>query len=87
VSTAFRVYFVAVGLALIAASLALLLNFRGFGRLWDDSVYTHSTEFIRLTRMPWPANPTQGRVARPYVGVVGLLLGVALILTGLFASQ
>jgi hypothetical protein len=87
VAAAFRVYFVLGGLAIFTVSIALLINFRGFGSVWESQLYTQATELIKFTRIPWVANPAQGRVTRPFVGVFGVALGVVLILTGLFASK
>jgi hypothetical protein len=87
VAAAFRVYFVLGGLAIFTVSIALLINFRGFGSVWESQLYTQTTELIKFTRLPWVSNPAQGRVARPFVGVFGVALGVVLILTGLFASK
>jgi hypothetical protein len=87
VPIAFRIYFVVGGLVMVTLSSARLINFHGFGSMWESRLYTQTTEFIKSTRLPWVANPAQGRVARPFVGVFGLALGVVLILTGLFASQ
>lgn len=82
---AFRVYFVVVGLALLAASVAVLINFRGLGTRWEEDVFAHSKEVLRLTRMPWPANPMEGRVWRPYGAIFGIVVGLVLVLIGLFA--
>jgi hypothetical protein len=87
VATAFRVYFGVGGLAMFTVSIAILINFRGFGSVWESQLYTQTTELIKFTRLPWVSNPAQGRVARPFVGVFGVALGVVLILTGLFASK
>ena len=80
----FRIYFVVAGLALLAASIALLTDFRGLGRRWDDDVYAHSKEVIRLTRVPWSANPMTGSVLRPYSAIFGIVLSIVLILIGVF---
>jgi hypothetical protein len=87
VAAAFRVYFVLGGLVMFTVSIGLLINFRGFGSMWESQLYTQTTELIKVTRLPWVVNPAQGRVARPFVGVFGVALGVVLILTGLFASK
>ena len=87
VPIAFRVYFVVIGLAMLGMSIALLINFKGLGRRWEDQLHTQTTELIKFVRIQWLANPAQGRVARPYVAVFAMALSVVLILTGLFASR
>ena len=82
---AFKASFVVEGLALLVVSIAVLVNFRGLGTRWDDDVYSHSKEFIRWTRMPWVANPIESKVWRPYAAIFGIVLGVVLVLIGLFA--
>jgi hypothetical protein len=82
----FRAYFVLGGLALLVASTALLIDFRGFGKRWDEDFFAHSKEVIKLTRVPWTANPATGKVWRPYAAIFGIALSIALILTGFFAE-
>jgi hypothetical protein len=84
VNLAFRVYFVVVGVALLGASIAVLIDFRGLGRRWDEDVFAHSKEVIKLTRAPWMANPAGGRVWRPFAAIFGILVSIGLILVGLF---
>lgn len=79
-----RVYFAVAGLALLAGSIALLIDFRGLGRRWDEDVYAQSKEVIKLTRVPWSANPATGRVWRPYGAIFGIVVSIVLILVGLF---
>jgi hypothetical protein len=87
VAVAIRVYFVVIGLAMFGMSFALLINFKGLGRHWDDQMHTQTTELIKFARIPWLANPAQGRVARPYVAIFAIALSIVLILIGLFASR
>jgi hypothetical protein len=80
VNLGFRVYFVVSGLGLLAASIALLIDFRGIGIRWDGDVYAHSKEVNRLTHMPWSAKPATGRVWRPYGAIFGIVVSIVLIL-------
>lgn len=82
---AFRVYFVVAGLGLLAASVAVLINFRGFGTRSEEDVYAHSKEVNRLARLPWATNPMTGKAWRPYAAIFGAVIGIGLVLTGLFA--
>jgi len=84
VNLAFRVYFVVGGLALLVASIALLIDFRDLGRRWEEDVYAHSKEVIKLARVQWEANPATGRVWRPYAAIFGIVVSIVLILTGFF---
>jgi len=81
----FRAYFVVIGLALLVASIAVLIDFRELGKRWEEDVYAHSKEVVKLTRVPWTANPVTGKVWRPYAAMFGIVLSIALILTGLLA--
>lgn len=80
----FRAYFVVIGLALLVASIAVLIDFRGLGKRWEEDVYAHSKEVVRLSRAPWMANPAMGRVWRPFAAVFGIVLSIVLVLIGLF---
>jgi len=86
-TVAFHVYFVGFGLVMVGLSLALLTNFRGFGRRWEEELHRQTTAVIKVARLPWTANPAEGRVWRPFVGIFGVTLGVVLTLIGLFASR
>ena len=80
-----RVYFVVAGFVLPPACVALLVNFRGLGTLWDEGVFAHSKEVNRLMHLPWATNPMMGKVWRPYAAIFGMVIGIGLVLTGLFA--
>ena len=80
----FRAYFVAAGLALLVASIAVLIDFRGLGKRWEEDVYAHSKEVVRLTRASWMANPAMGRIWRPFAAVFGIVVSIVLVLIGLF---
>jgi hypothetical protein len=53
VNLGFRVSFVVAGVALLAGSIALLIDFRGLGKRWDEDVYAYSKEVMKHTRVPW----------------------------------
>jgi hypothetical protein len=80
----FRAYFVVIGLALLVASIAVLIDFRGLGKRWEEDVYAHSKEVVRLSRGPWMANPAMGRVWRPFAAIFGIVVSIVLVLIGLF---
>jgi uncharacterized membrane protein YozB (DUF420 family) len=80
----FRAYFVVISLALLVASIAVPIDFRGLGKRWEEDVYAHSKEVVRVTRAPWMANSAMGRVWRPFAALFGIVVSIVLVLIGLF---
>ncbi|HEV2415620.1 MAG TPA: hypothetical protein VGX27_12505 [Candidatus Dormibacteraeota bacterium] len=80
-----RAYFLVAGLVLACSGLAVLINFRGLARHWENRVNELSAQVNRIAHLPWPPNPYLGPTFRPAAGVFALLLGAAmatLALTG-----
>ena len=82
-----HIYFVVGGLVMVGLGIALLVDFRGFGRVWDEGLNRNAAYMGKLARFPWPHNPSLGPTLRPAVGVFAIVLGsgvVFLNLLGLF---
>jgi hypothetical protein len=78
-----HIYFVLGGLVLVCVGVALLINFRGFGKVWDEGLNAHSAYVGKLVRFPWPHNPSLGPTFRPVVGIFAVVVGSAVFLLNL----
>jgi hypothetical protein len=74
-----QVYFVVFGLISTCIGVALLTDFRGLGKEWEDGLNRNSEYVGKLLHLPWPQNPYEGRAWRPFVGVFATLLGLAML--------
>jgi hypothetical protein len=66
-------------MASCCAGIALITNFRGWGKQWEDGLNARSEYIGKLLHLPWPQNPYEGPVWRPVVGVFATLLGLAMV--------
>lgn len=82
-----QVYFVVFGLISSCAGIALLVNFRGLGKQWEDGVNRNSEYVGKLLHLPWPQNPYEGPALRPVAGVFATLLGLAMVGAVLFGAM
>jgi hypothetical protein len=78
-----HIYFVLSGLVLVCLGVALLTDFMGFGKTWDDGMNAHSAYVGKLVRSPWPHNPSLGPTFRPAVGIFAVIVGSVLFLLNL----
>jgi hypothetical protein len=78
-----HIYFVFGGLVLVCIGIALLIDFRGFGKLWDEGLNRHAAYVGKLVRVRWSHNPYLGPTFRPVVGVFMVVLGSAAVLLNL----
>jgi len=78
-----HIYFVVGGLVLVCIGIALLTDFRGFGKVWDEGLNRHAAYMGKLARFPWPHNPNLGPTFRPAVGVFAIVVGAAIVLLNL----
>jgi hypothetical protein len=74
-----QIYFVIGGLVLVSAGIALLVNFRGLGKRWEQDVNRSSAGVNKFARLPWPSNPYLGPVLRPAAGTFAIVVGVVLV--------
>jgi hypothetical protein len=74
-----QVYFVFFGLISTGIGVALLINFRGLGKEWEDGVNRNSEYVGKVLHLPWPHNPYEGAAWRPFAGVFATLLGLAML--------
>jgi hypothetical protein len=82
-----QVYFVVFGSISSCAGVALLLNFRGLGKQWEDGLNRDSDYVGKVLHLPWPQNPYEGRAWRPFVGVFATVLGLAMLGAALFGAM
>lgn len=78
-----HLYFVLGGLIAACLGIALIVDFKGLGKVWEEGVNRNSAYINKLARLPWPPNPATGRVYRKYAGGLGVLIGTVMIVTGL----
>jgi hypothetical protein len=72
-----QIYFGVGGLVTCCVGIALLINFRGLGKQWDEGMNRNSAYANRLLHLPWLPNPYLGPTFRPVVGVFATVLGLA----------
>jgi hypothetical protein len=82
-----QTYFVVFGLISSCAGVALLINFRGLGKEWEDGTNRNSEYVGKLLHLPWPQNPYEGRAWRLFGGVFATLLGLAMVAAVLSGSM
>jgi hypothetical protein len=82
-----QVYFVVAGLIACCLGIAVLTNFRGLGKQWDDGVNRNSAYVNKLLHLPWPPNPSAGPTFRPVAGVFMTVVGLALVAAVLFGAM
>jgi hypothetical protein len=80
------IYFLVGGLVLGCSGIAVLVNFRGLARHWENQVKTLSAEVNRLAKLPWPPNPYLGPTLRPAAGIFALLLGGFMVVMALIGA-
>jgi hypothetical protein len=80
-----HIYFIVGGLALVCIGIALLTDFRGFGKVWDEGLNRQAAYIGKLARFPWPHNPYLGPTYRPAVGVFALVVGATVVLLNLIS--
>ena len=78
-----HIYFVLSGLVLVCLGVALLTDFMGFGKTWDDGMNAHSAHVGKLVRSPWAHNPSLGSTFRPAVGIFAVIVGSVVFLFNL----
>ena len=76
-----QTYFVVFGLALLGVGVAVLIDFRGLGKRWEEGVNQNSASVNKVARMPWPPNPYLGPVLRPAAGIFAIVLGTVSVLS------
>jgi hypothetical protein len=67
--------------------IALLANFRGLGKVWDEGMNRNSAYVNKLLHLPWPPNPYLGPTFRPVVGVFATVVGLAIVASVLFGAM
>jgi hypothetical protein len=74
-----EIWFLVFGTALLCTGAALLTDFRGWGRHWEDRLNARNAyvgKILDRARMP---RPYVGPVWRPAAGVFAVALGLAMI--------
>ena len=74
-----QVWFMVLGPALFCTGVALLTNFRGWGKQWEDRLNARNRYVGRLLDQAWPRNPYVGPVWRPAAGVFAIVVGLAMM--------
>lgn len=82
-----HLYFVLGGLIAACLGIALLIDFKGLGRTWEEGVTRNSAYINKISHLPWPPNPAIGRVYRKYAGGFGVFIGIVLIVTGVVGMR
>ena len=82
-----HLYFVFGGLITACLGMALLLDFRGLGRVWEEGVTRNSAYINKIAHLPWPPNPAIGRVYRKCAGGFGVFIGLVMVVIGLFGGM
>jgi hypothetical protein len=80
-------YFVVGGFITCCLGIALLVNFRGLGKQWDDGMNRNSAYVNKVLHLPWPPNPHSGPTFRPFVGVFAIALGLAIVTAVLLGAM
>ncbi len=73
-----EIYFLVFGPVAAAKGVALLLDFKGLGRRWEDEANRSSARVGRT--FGWPPNRYLGRTWRPVAGVFFVVLGLSLVI-------
>jgi hypothetical protein len=79
------IYFGIAGPVAVCLGVALLVDFRGLGKRYENDLNNSAANVVKAFRLPWPPNPYWGPTYRPFAGVFFVLLGVAMfagVLTG-----
>jgi len=74
-----QAFFVVAGLALLSAGVAILADFRGLGKRWEQDVNQRSADVDKVARLPWPANPYLGPTLRPAAGIFAVVVGMVMV--------
>jgi hypothetical protein len=82
-----QVYFVGGGLVSCCVGVAVLTNFRGLGKQWDDGFNRNSAYVNKLLNLPWPQNPSAGPTFRPVVGIFMTVVGLGMVAAVLFGAM
>ena len=72
------IYFLVFGPLAAAMGVALLLDFKGLGRRWENEVNRSSAHVGRV--FGWPPNRYVGATWRPVSGVLFLMVGVMMVI-------
>jgi hypothetical protein len=78
-----EIYFLVFGPVAAAIGVALLLDFKGLGRRWEEELNRSSAHVARA--FGWPPNRYYGPTLRPFAGVFFVVMGlsgVILVVTG-----
>jgi len=82
-----QVYFVVGGLITCCVGIAVLTNFGGLGKQWDDGVNRNSAYVNKLLHLPWAPNPFVGPTFRPVVGIFMTVVGLGMVAAVLFGAM
>jgi hypothetical protein len=72
------IYFLVFGPLLATGGIALLFDFKGLGRRWEDELNRNAAYVGRVFGRP--PNRYFGPTYRPFAGVSALLLGLAMFI-------
>jgi hypothetical protein len=77
--TGFAWYFMAFGILPTVIGIAVLLDWRGWGRRWEEGVNRNSAYVSKLAHLPWDPNPSLGPTWRRFVAGFFVILGLLMI--------